>query len=156
MEVQNRSIAFDVKHDGCNSLAEVGTEHFGIKGKVYRWADNLRGYSSKVPRFACVLCMLTWVEEYSRKHVLILILPISRGPLRFDFHDPDLPQRVVSKATPLPVSGFCHQFSRNRIPVDISQFDLKFVLIPDIAVLVTLLLERTSSCRTVVETLREP
>jgi hypothetical protein len=67
------------------------------------------------PRFASVLGTLTWVEEHWRRPAFCVGFPISCCPCGLDFDDPNFPQRIVSKAAPLPGCWFFDQSTLHRI-----------------------------------------
>ena len=111
------------------------------------------------PRFARVLCAITWglsswglsswglstrsTQKLPRRSALRLSLSISRRQFRFDFDDANLPQRVVSKAAPLPLRRIAHQSPLYRIAMQVSQLDRKLACVPHIAIVIALLPERS-------------
>src|SRR5207248_7703344 len=55
------------------------------------------------PRFAPRFWARTWAKENPRHYSERLLSPASRGPLRFDLYDPNLPKRIMAVAAPLPI-----------------------------------------------------
>jgi len=84
---------------------------------------------------------LNWEQKHPRSSPLGRCLAISGRPFRLDLDHSDFPQRIMTEAAPLPVSRLFHQPTLHRIPVQIAQFFPELSLIPDVAIVVSLLPE---------------
>jgi len=69
------------------------------------------------------------------------LFTISRRPFRFDLHDPNLPQRIMPIAAPLPLPQGSNQAALYRIPVQVAQLNRELALVSHVAVIVSLLPE---------------
>ena len=65
------------------------------------------------PRFASVLCELTWAEKYPGADASFRRLPVASRPLRFNFHHSNFPQGVMPKTAPFPSQVSAHRALAN-------------------------------------------
>src|SRR5260221_10322356 len=64
------------------------------------------------PRFASVLCELTWAKKYPGADASFRRLPVASRPLRFNFHHCNFPQGVMPKTAPFSSQVSSHRRSR--------------------------------------------
>src|SRR5882762_10476329 len=65
------------------------------------------------PRFASVLCELTWAKKYPGADASFRRLPVASRPLRFNFHHCNFPQGVMPKTAPFPPQVSSHRTLAN-------------------------------------------
>jgi hypothetical protein len=96
---------------------------------------------------------LTWAEEDSSSAWFVLAVP--RCPFGFDLHRQDFPQRVVAKAAPFPFRSFSHQTPPHGIAMDLLQLLDEFKLVPNVAIVIALLPERSTLGVSMIGSFRE-